>query len=161
MSYGNIPAELKAFKNWVLWKRKQKTPDGRAQKMPYSALGLLAKTNKPETWTDFDNAAAILKGGKYDGLGFVFTNTPYVGVDLDGCFIDGELSPTAKEIVELLDGYTEYSPSGKGLHIIVKASLPKGKRQNSIDGMKVEMYGHGSPRYFTMTGNIYDRGTSP
>jgi len=49
----------------------------------------------------------------------------------------------------MLDSYTEYSPSGKGLHIFVKGDIP-------VDGRKkgfIEMYK--AKRYFTMTGNVY------
>ena len=53
------------------------------------------------------------------------------------------------DIISMLDSYTEYSPSGKGLHIFVKGDIP-------VDGRKkgfIEMYK--AKRYFTMTGNVY------
>src|SRR5690606_6236687 len=61
----------------------------------------------------------------------------------------GSLSDEAVGIVAMLDSYTEYSPSGKGLHIFVKGDIP-------VDGRKkgfIEMYK--AKRYFTMTGNVY------
>ena len=51
--------------------------------------------------------------------------------------------------MEALGGYTEYSVSGKGLHIIVRAELEKGHRSGPI-----EVYP--GARFFTMTGSLYD-----
>lgn len=80
-----------------------------------------------------------------------------MGIDLDECFTDGELSPAAEEIVQWADSYTERSVSGNGLHIIVKGNLPEGfanKISMEHVGFKcLEIYD--SVRYFTMTGTIY------
>jgi primase-polymerase (primpol)-like protein len=92
-----------------------------------------------------------------DGIGFVFTTAdPYTGVDLDHCrTIRGALEPWASEVVKRLNSYTEWSPSGEGLHILVKASLPTcgGRRTRGI-----EIYS--SKRYFTITGDLLDQTTS-
>jgi primase-polymerase (primpol)-like protein len=89
-----------------------------------------------------------------DGVGFVFTTAdPYTGIDLDHCRTnEGDLEPWAAAIVERLHSFTEWSPSGEGLHILVKASLPEcaGRRTSGI-----EIYSSG--RYFTITGNQLDR----
>ena len=55
------------------------------------------------------------------------------------------------EIVKHLNSYTEWSPSGEGLHILVKASLQDmtGRRSQGI-----EVYS--SRRYFTITGDHLD-----
>ena len=73
---------------------------------------------------------------------------PYTGVDLDvvrdpeSC----ELAAWAAEIVRQLDSYTELSPSGKGLHIVVRGKVPK-----ALKLARIEMYS--AERYFTMTGH--------
>ena len=72
-----------------------------------------------------------------DGIGFVFTSDDrYTGIDLDKCRNPktGEISPKAVEIVRLLNSYTEISPSGCGLHIILKGKLPPGG--NRKDGIE-------------------------
>jgi hypothetical protein len=83
-------------------------------------------------------------------VGFVFTSVdPFTGIDLDKCR-DPEtasVEPWAQSIVDFLDSYTEISPSGRGLHIIVMGTLPETGRRKD----RVEMYS--SARYFTMTGN--------
>jgi putative DNA primase/helicase len=76
------------------------------------------------------------------------TGDPYAGADLDDCRNPetGELEEWAAKIVQDLDGYAEVSPSGKGVHIIVRGKAPNKKRG------KVEAYS--SERYFTMTGQV-------
>jgi putative DNA primase/helicase len=52
-----------------------------------------------------------------------------------------------EELVRNFNSYTEISPSGKGLHIIIKGKLPaKGRRKDGI-----EIYD--KARFFTVTGN--------
>nr|WP_233265125.1 hypothetical protein [Halomarina oriensis] len=71
-----------------------------------------------------------------------------VGVDLDDCRDSdtGELSENARAIVEQLDSYTEVSPSGTGVHVIVHGALPEGRNRHG----DVELYE--TARYFTVTG---------
>ena len=70
---------------------------------------------------------------------------------------DGEIAPEALQIVNWCNSYTEYSLSGKGLHIIVKGTLPKQishKLDMSQAGFKaLEIYDSG--RYFTMSGKPF------
>jgi putative DNA primase/helicase len=83
------------------------------------------------------------------GVGFVFTeDDPFAGIDIDKCrdAETGEIEPWASKIVAAFDSYTEVSPSGTGLHIFVKATLPG---PNNRKG-PLEMYESG--RYFTLTG---------
>lgn len=76
-------------------------------------------------------------------------------MDLDGCLDPetGEVEPWALEIVEQLDSYTEISPSGTGLHILVRAGLPEGGNRKG----QIEMYDRS--RFFTVTGRRLE-GTS-
>jgi putative DNA primase/helicase len=148
-----IPAELKDLRQWVVWDLEDR--QGKTTKVPYCAKnGDLAKTDDPETWTNFEDAVTRMPKG-FSGVGFVFTSVdPYVGVDLDHC-IDvqtGQIAPWAKRIVDSLDSYTEVSQSGNGIHIILKGHLPGTKRKKTLEGGgAIEMYDKG--RYFVMTGN--------
>lgn len=144
----NIPEELRRRPQWLVWKLEER--DGKPTKVPYIAGGVgRASSTDSETWRSFDEAVAALQTGRYDGVGFVFTSgDPYAGVDLDGCRDPetGVLEQWATEIVRNLDGYAEVSPSGKGVHIIVRGKAPNKKRS------RVEAYSSG--RYFTMTGRV-------
>ena len=58
------------------------------------------------------------------GVGFVLTETdPFVAIDIDNCVSAGELSPEAQVIVNCVHSYTEISPSGHGLRILVTCLL--------------------------------------
>jgi primase-polymerase (primpol)-like protein len=59
---------------------------------------------------------------------------------------DGKPEPWAAEIVRRLASYTEYSPTGTGLHVIVRGGLPGGRNRKG----PIEMYDRG--RFFTVTG---------
>ena len=108
-----------------------------------------AATDNPATWCSFDEALASFCAGKVDGIGFVFTaGDPYTGIDFDHVrdTVNGVIVSWALNYIVRLDSYTEISPTGKGLHVIVKGKLPpKGRRQGQL-----EMYD--DRRFFTMTG---------
>lgn len=146
-----VPAELKALRQWVVWKEEKR--DGKPTKVPYQISDNHAQANNPETWTDFN--AVIQRSGHFAGVGFVFRDSdPYCGIDLDNCMDeDGNIKSWAQPIVERLKsvGYGEVSPSGKGLKFWTRASLPVNtSHRRSIDDGKIEIYDHS--RYFTVTG---------
>lgn len=156
--YEYIPEEIKYLKNWVCWKAapapKKDNPTHITKKPINAYTGELAKSNDPETWSDFNTA--VDRSRQFSGIGFMFGNSEYFGVDLDGksealeAFKSGDSNNIIGEFVHTLQSYTELSQSGKGIHIICKGSLPKGGRHNQANG--VEMYESG--RFFVMTGNI-------
>lgn len=152
----NIPEEMKGYPHWLVWKLIDKGGE-KPSKVPFSVHGGAAAVNDSATWGTFKEAAAAYEAGQYDGIGFVFTGTPFVGIDIDSCINQetGEVSPEAADIIKATQSYTELSQSGKGLHIIMRGKLPAGRRRNC----PFEMYGDGSPRYFAMTGNLYGEHT--
>ena len=150
--YNNIPDEMKQLKNWLVWRLVDKGGE-KPSKVPFSVSGGSASVSNPNTWGTFKSAVAAYETGEYDGIGFVFTDTPFVGVDIDGCVNTetGEISAAASDIIETTQSYTELSQSGKGFHIILRGALPQGRRRKG----SFEMYGSGSPRYFAMTGKVW------
>jgi putative DNA primase/helicase len=142
----NIPQELKARPQWVVWKAVGERPD----KVPYSARdGLKASTTDLMTWSSFEKAHEAARTAEYDGLGFVFSSgDPFTGIDLDRC-VDphtGEVAASAMEIVRYFQSYTELSTTATGLHIIVKGLQVPNRRKD-----EVEVYS--SKRFFTITGH--------
>ena len=142
----NIPAVLKDYDQWVLWKleKRHKKPT----KIPYQPNGRKAKSNHRGTWNSFEKVLAKYPGGNYSGIGFVFSeDDPFCGLDFDDVTgVLGDIRPEIMEIIKQLNSYTEFSQSGDGLHVLVEATLPPGGRHGSI-----EMYQSG--RYFCMTGD--------
>lgn len=136
--YNNIPKEMKRFPNWLV----------RKGKIPYSPY-TDQQGNKPEHCSIYSLAYARVLGGKYEGLGFQFSKTPYTGIDIDHCIDDnGAFSELALQAFIDFNSYTEFSPSGKGIHIIVKGHVPRAVK-NQYHG--IELYSE--DRYFTVTGN--------
>lgn len=158
----NIPAEMQEVCQWVLWrylwKTDRNTGRGEWAKVPMQVIGEPARSNDPLTWSTFKDALSAWESAQssFDGLGFMFTpESKFVGVDIDNCVeaaADGEfvISKLAGRAIELLDSYTELSPSQTGLHIIVKAELAQGLKDSKTG---VEIYNQG--RYFTVTGLLW------
>ena len=143
-----VPDELRALPNWVCYRLEDRHGQQRPTKIPYNPItGEKAKANDPATWTGYETCVAAVERSEYDGIGFEFA-PPYVGVDLDHCreAEAGEIQEWAADVIAHLDSYTEASPSGTGVHIILKGSLPPGRRREG----PIEMYD--SNRYFTVTG---------
>lgn len=160
MNIDNIPQEIKDLKHWVNWAKKGTSPGDRGYKVPYHPVsGNPAKAGIPDTWGGFEAAYANVQAGGFQGIGFEFAdNGGFVGIDLDHVLENGELAGWAQDIVDIFDSYTEVSPSGTGLHILVKGFLSKTKNKSGDklkfeDEQAIELY-H-SRRYFTVTGNVY------
>lgn len=153
--FEKIPQEMKSCNNWVCWKAiLDAKSHSSVKKVPICALnGSPAKSNASATWTTFGNALITMKSGNFSGIGFMFSESEYFGVDIDDCheeverYLNGDKSGIIGEFIETLGSYAELSQSGNGIHIICKGSLPNGARRKG----KVEMYDSG--RYFIMTGN--------
>lgn len=146
----NIPQEMRIYKQWVCW-RFEDTDGPKPTKVPYSPLtGKLASVTDPNTWAAFEQAAHVLTTTNwYNGIGFVLTEAdPFAFIDLDDTKGDATATDRQIRIYNEFDSFAERSPSGNGLHIIVKGALPSGRRRSHI-----EIYS--SARYMTMTGDIY------
>ena len=148
--YENIPSELKKIKQWVCWRIEDR--NGKKTKTPINAMtGGYAMSNNSGTWTDFETA--VKESVKYNGIGFMLGNGIF-GIDLDNMddeiekFKNGDENNVVSEFIYSLESYAEYSPSGKGIHILCKGKLPPGGRRKG----QFEFYEYG--RFFTMTGNI-------
>lgn len=152
MNYDNIPLELKAYDQWVVW-RFEDVKAAKPTKVPYSASnGRLADTTNSSTWSDFDQAKHALDSSKqYDGIGFVLSEKdPFTFIDLDDTKGDNEALEKQMKIYEAFDSFSERSPSGNGLHIIVKGSVPSGRKRSYV-----EVYS--SVRYMTVTGDTFKK----
>ena len=146
--YKNIPESLKQVKQWVCFKLEPNEKKGKADKIPKDPkTGYNAKANDPATWSDYQTAVNAVSKYGFDGIGIEFANGIF-GVDLDGVVKDGKFTAEAQDIIKTMDSYTEYSPSGTGVHILAKGTIPpKDRRKGSV-----EMYSEG--RFFTVTGKV-------
>lgn len=189
--------ELEDLKQWVnyirIWNATKNGGAGGYDKPPINPHTLRdGKTTDPTTWTTYKQAAANigrtarhrdtkhkdergnapLVSAAVEGAGLVLARG-YCGVDLDGVIDEnGNLAPIAARIVEVLDTYTEISPSGRGLHCLLYCEdlLRAGRnfgKQFTLDAagritneagkryeVEVYFYTNGG-RYFTVTGKVY------
>jgi putative DNA primase/helicase len=170
--FPNVPDDMLYVPQWLAWWSvvgagdSVKLPNGRlskvlkAQTKPHKLPinpnnGSLASTTRPRTWSSCAVACQAVQKWSLTGIGIVFTDSdPYSGVDIDNCRNPEthEIAEWAWEIVRELNSYTELSPSGTGVHILVRGKLPEGKGNQAVyqDG-KVEMFSRA--RYFTFTGD--------
>lgn len=129
-NYESLPEGLKVKGLFCVWQAEQR--NGKITKVPYeAATGQRAKSNDQSYFTSFDQAASA---SGFTGIGIgIFQGV--AAVDLDHCVNEnGKISEKAQEIVRLMHSYTEYSPSGTGLHILFLA----------------ENYQYDTERYFIM-----------
>lgn len=145
----NTPLNLRTRQQFVCW--KYEWLDGKWKKIPYDPkTGKKASSVSYKTWADFDTACKAVDKYSFDGVGIMFSKG-IMGIDIDHCIDkDGNISDNAKEIINCINSYTEYSPSKTGIHILAFGELP-GQRTRSGE---YEMYCKG--RFFTLTGNLYE-----
>ena len=143
----NIPAELQALDQWVLWRYLEK--DGRMTKLPLTVTGHAASVSDPNTWCSFEQAIAVCSA--YSGIGFVLHHTdPFTIIDLDNKpehLCTPEQLERHTKIFWAFNSYTERSASGTGVHIIVRGRIPSGVHRDNV-----EAYSTG--RFMVCTGDI-------
>lgn len=143
-SPSSIPAELAGLNQWVVWRYEER--EGKRTKVPYTISGGMASVTEPATWSALEQVLHPKR--KIDGIGIVVSaDDPYCGIDLDHCIEAGGLQVWAREIVEQIGSYTEITPSGTGVRILLQGTLPgRGRKRGDIEVYCKE-------RYFTITGN--------
>lgn len=152
-----VPKDLAERDQWILWRYEQR--DGKSTKLPYQTNGQAAKSNDPNTWTNYDAILTCLRKFPHwnAGPGFVFSDKdPFCGIDLDNCLDqNGTAKPWAQRIIQAFsDTYMEISPSGRGVKIWCKAKLPGTGKSKKQGGEGIEIYDQG--RYFAVTGNKFN-----
>ena len=146
-----ILRELAGYPNFVMW--RYALIDGQRKKPPFDPnTHLPANPKDRDTWGTLETALTALATGKYQGIGFMLSHSPFAGIDLDHSVEGGTLLPWAKAIVEAMDTYGEYSPSWNkttgtgGVHLLVEGKPARSKKVGNI-----EIYGE--KHYLTITTN--------
>jgi putative DNA primase/helicase len=147
---------MKSVRRWILWKLEPKA-DGKPSKIPYCIDGGKASTTDPATWSLLEEAQAALENGSgYAGLGFVLGDG-FSGIDLDHCINDeGNILPSAFDVIRRINSYSEFSPSGLGIHILFTGDLPPNIKHKKLLANEVGFEIYGTGRYFTVTGNTLE-----
>ena len=147
----NIPEELKKERRFICFNDLK-------QPINPKTLNLISIKNQKNLMS-YKNALESLKNSpKINGIGFVLGNTQngnFCGLDIDNCISsNGVISSDAQKIIDLLDTYTEISPSKKGVHCIFFAQKQGNNCKKYFNSWCkcLEMYD--KDRYFTLTGNV-------
>ena len=145
LNYDNLPAEWKERDQWVCY---DITEDGK--KIPYTpGTASKARSNDATTWRSYEDALTDVETGERHHLGYMLTReNGEIFLDLDGTD-DPEEKGINKLIAQTFVSYTEYSISGKGLHIIAKGKLEGRGLHTSHFGL----FEHA--RGILVTGHIY------
>lgn len=142
--------ELKNNPQWVNWIYKG------TKKVPLSSKNQRTGTNKQyqNTWDTFEQVKANTKA---DGIGLILTNG-ICGIDIDERDLD---DPILQDTLNLMDTYTEYSPSGNGFHLLFTVDMSQipndilSKYYQKNPHNKIECYISGlTNRFFTFTENV-------
>ena len=113
--YEQIAKDIKENGRFCLWRYEKQ--QGRRTKVPYQVNEKRASSRNIQHFMGFDEVIKAVP--QYDGIGMgVFS--PFAAVDIDDCVKDGKFSELTEDVIHTLDSYTEYSPSGKGVRIILK-----------------------------------------
>ncbi|MCY2986924.1 MAG: PriCT-2 domain-containing protein [Planctomycetota bacterium] len=149
-----IPEEIRGLPRWVLWNWTWSQGKKKYDKPPRQRDGCYASSTNANTWITFEDAIQHVDYREFDGIGFVLIRDDDIaGIDLDDCrnLETGEIAEPAASIIRDLDTYAEVSPSGTGVKMLVRATLPPRTTKVNHE-VGVEIYDSG--RYFTITGNI-------
>ncbi len=147
VNFAGIPERLRSYPHFVVW-QYQRVED-ELKKPPFNPkTGKRASVANPQTWGSFVQAQKAYETGAYAGIGIVLTaDMGIVGIDIDHCIQEGNVSDAAARIVSAINSYTEVSPSGEGLRIMLAGKLPgQFRRRGSL-----ELYE--DMRYLTLTGH--------
>lgn len=142
-----VPEQLADLRRWLVWRAEER--NGKLSKIPYRADGHgKASSTDSSSWSDLPTALAAVES--FDGLGIALGDG-LAGVDLDRCVVDDRIAPWAQEIIDALDSYAEFSPSGSGVHVLILGELTRDRHRRDLGDGHIEVYSQG--RYFTFTGD--------
>lgn len=184
VDYFLFPKQLQAYRHKNIWINyctvlNEKLHSG-FDKVPINPHTLtFANVTDRQSCTDFDTAILNVNReitlyyqpikqnikAKITGVGIVLEFAGLIGIDLDDV-VDTEtgiINPTALKTVDFINSYTEFSVSGKGLHILVDGrlhtkevnarGLSRGIKYRFDDNFEIEMYDNS--RYLTFSGNVF------
>ncbi len=164
--FDSLPPALREGRHLCCWRAiPDKENPEKIGKVPWrvDGLGRLAWSD-PANLITFEDAKALYtagldlpehKGQHFAGIGYIIgSSSDLVCIDLDNSITEsGEIKPEAKAILERFKSYTEKSPSGRGLHIWIKAEIEGSNiPQTVLDDQKTEIFVRS--HHVTLTGDV-------
>ena len=146
----HVPANLKETPQWIIWRYEPKPGKIKPTKVPLTLNNTPADVTNPANWLTFDVATEMWRRypALISGVGIALGGPRRLGgLDIDGCIVNGIIRPDAVKLLQMFNTYTEYSPSGEGVHALFYADPAPGIKRDEL-----EIYT--DKRFFTVTGNI-------
>lgn len=167
VDFAELPEEMRQNYLYCVWKREPR-PSGKPAKVPYNPrTGMRADCSDPSTFGTLADVQNYAERG-YDGVGVLVTflagDTRMIAVNIDNCIDDnGNYSQTAIDIIQILGSYTEISPSGHGIRILVTvhSSFTYDSNRYYINNQKIglEIYDPAyTKKYVSVTGHTLTPG---
>lgn len=153
---------------WLIWRFESAGENSKPRKVPYYTNGARRSgvQGRPEDVAQlvtFKAAVAAASRKGFDGIGLATLDGSFTVLDFDKCVTDGVIHPDVAAL--LSDSYSEYSPSGTGIHLFVRGNLADNRKSHATEDIYgVEAFSTGG--YVTWTGNptelcgLFDAGDS-
>lgn len=147
MDNNTFLSELQAIPQWVVHN---------GDKVPRLAADpeQLASPTNPDDWSDYTTAKSIVASHPGWGFGFVLTRDLGITcIDLDKPVSNDASTFQDHILTHFANTYAEYSMSGNGIHVWLRASpsTPDRKGGIRVNSLSTEVYWHA--RYIAMTFN--------
>lgn len=166
--FTNLPHSLKQFPAWCAWRTGDKNSSGKFAKRPtVCGKGNYSRKQEqydPKNWGDVTQAWKDYNAGNpetFGGIGVCVNFCDgYSVLDIDSAFHRGKLKPTVRELLKRIGpAYTEYSPSGNGLHLWFEGRLDEDQADIGSrpigDDASIELYSGSGLRFMTVTGELF------
>ncbi len=158
VTFEDIPAELQARGQWVLWRYAYAAKAEKWTKPPFQRNGEKASSTDPKTWCAFAGVRDAYRAGGWDGIGFVHLPEDEITAgDGDHCRDPQTGATTGDDAAALLElnTYTEASPSATGIRTFAFGKKPGRNCKKGdfelYDGLTRE--GKPGGRFLTVTGH--------
>jgi len=153
----DVPDDLKVLPAWLCWRAERHEGEVKDRKVPYWASG--AKRSGAQGTAE-DRAklvtfpAALAAAQRLGMTGVGFAPMPEFGItilDFDKCVgPDGQLPPEVASITSRT--FSEYSPSGAGVHAVLRGNLGDLRSQATADDYGLDTFS--TKAFITFTGQL-------
>ena len=154
-----FPAQLRALRGWLVWRPELHPGDVKPRKVPYYVhggrrSGRQGSDADRSQWASFEDAQRFVAENPTGEWHLGFAMSPdwgIVGLDFDECvsLADGTIDENVLSVIS--DTYSEFSPSGHGVHAFLSGSLPDRKSRAQGDAWGFEVFCRTG--FLTMTGH--------
>ncbi len=149
----SAPDAIRKLPGWLIWRYEHIDGEAKPRKVPYYAAGgkrhgVQGRPEDRQSLVTFEAAKAAAARRGFDGIGLaLLADFGIVVADFDHCNGPAGLDATVERVTA--ETYTEYSPSGQGVHAFYVGNLGNNKSHDGPFGFEV----FSSKGFVTYTGN--------